>query len=165
MRCLYEWSKWMSSICRNLTPWRWLAEAETYVGAFDLLVRIQCICWFLSRCTVNITWKSFGESYSLCLQGRRVLCVGTAVRTLNLTPRDEVCFSEVAVFALTSVLRPAQMLTLYAEVFFLLECGAVSLGLVSDVSIERSGLIAKGPNVRFITSSVLKLIPFGWGRS
>jgi hypothetical protein len=40
----------MSSICRTLTPWRRLGEAETYtyVGAFDLLVRIQCISWFLN---------------------------------------------------------------------------------------------------------------------
>jgi hypothetical protein len=37
----------MSSICRTLTPWRWLVEAETYVGVIDLLVRIQCVCWFL----------------------------------------------------------------------------------------------------------------------
>ena len=46
----------MSSICRTLTPWRWLVEAETYVGAFELLVRIQCICWFLNFCCD--TWGS-----------------------------------------------------------------------------------------------------------
>ena len=38
----------MSSECRTLTPCRWRVEAETYVGAFDLLVTIQCICWFFN---------------------------------------------------------------------------------------------------------------------
>jgi hypothetical protein len=61
----------MSSICRSLTPWRWLVEAETYVGAFDLLVRIQCMCWFLNfwfviMMHVNITWINI-MSVCVCL--------------------------------------------------------------------------------------------------